>query len=96
MTKRCAYSKCRQPFEAKRPHAKYCHDACRAAAFKQRARERVPPHPSGLQVSYRKAVEHLVQFLLAWQLVQPSDAGECAEAVLSPALPDRQRDRLTS
>lgn len=39
---------CGDPFEAKRPHARYCSDACRARHWKGTGSDR--PHPDGERV----------------------------------------------
>lgn len=57
--------------------------------------------PSGLQVSYRKAVERIARMICSPSLVDP-DAGPCAdcvtraEEILKPTLSERQRARLES
>lgn len=104
MTRLCAW--CGKPFEARREHALFCCDAHRAAAWKahhleepvdcsEDRAERVlkTVKRSGRQLSYRRAVEELAMWLTG-QGHDPDCALSEATAVLSRALPERQRQRL--
>ncbi len=71
----CARLGCDEPLTSRHANARYCSDACKSAAYKARTgytlhatREPCQTRkssggPSGLQVSYRKAVEVLADFL---------------------------------
>lgn len=97
----CAYEKCREKeFESSRPDARYCSDSCRAAAWKERRGYGVarpvrtePSRPSGLQVSYHRAVREVAKVLEGYGS-SPAVALRRAEVTLARALPERQRQRL--
>lgn len=99
--------RCDRPFVAKRPHGKFCSDKCRSAEWKDARRDAtqlslervlVRRSRSGRQLSYRKAVEAVAIYVdllrdparVMWsQPTAPADL--VAEAILWPALPERQR-----
>lgn len=89
---------CGLPIPA-RSNARYATGACRTRDWKRRegyadprrrkASRNAKSRPSGLQVSYRKAVRALARMM--------GDGPEClevAERILAPALSDRQRTQL--
>lgn len=101
----CAY--CGGRFETTR-RASYCSTACRTAAWKERTGYADPrqrkacrngkSRASGMQVSYRKAVEAMIELLertepIRWKL-KPGEARSAAEWAMSRALSDRQRALL--
>lgn len=97
----CAAPGCRESLDHLRKPGFYCSDACRARAWKARTgyRGQTPAGTarngkarSGLQVSFRKAVDTLAIALYG----EPPDAHTRArvEEMLRPALPARQRERL--
>lgn len=85
---------CGEPLAGRRPEARYATDQCRARDWKAKrgyGPQRRPgsrTNASGLQVSFRKAVDVLADefdgYLLPWEI----------ESALKLALPDRQRQRL--
>jgi hypothetical protein len=102
----CARDGCPQSIDGMRPNAIYCSSACKTAAWKVRAgyrtqgirntsRTRKTGGPSGLQVSYGRAVEAVTRQLRL--IGYSSDSGEDVETarmVLREALSDLQRARL--
>lgn len=122
----CQHPDCDHGMEGRHPAARFCSDACRAAAWKLRTgygrHDRVVPYddrpadearalprrarangrpatrrkPSGLQVSYRKAIDVLADYLRASEdaLELTQDPRDEAEAILCDALSDKQRARL--
>lgn len=98
---------CGRSLEGRRPEARYATDKCRARHWKLRTgygradqqkgvRTAEAPRsgPSGLQVSYRKAVKRVAELLAVNGWVQRRDAEHVATLTLRAALPDRQRERL--
>ncbi len=101
----CARLGCDEPLTSRHANARYCSDACKSAAYKARTgyalhATRTPCQtrkssggPSGLQVSYRKAVEVVADFLTGPRL--PREGAErVAACLLTQALSDKQRARL--
>lgn len=90
--------------ESSRSEARYCSDRCRAAAWKERrgygARRAVRTglaRPSGLQLSWRRALREVTELTIQLNphLADHRDlAEEIAETALKRALPERQRRRL--
>ena len=87
---------CGKPFMAKRPHARFCCDMCRTAAWKQghaeaskAALERVPRgRLSGVQIPYRTFINKL-------SLIGLSTSDRIAvENLALDSLPAKQRARL--
>ncbi len=106
----CQRDGCDEPLTSRHANARYCSDACKSAAYKARTgytlhatREPCQTRkssggPSGLQVSYRKAVEVVADFLtheLA-PVAFTTSTTRIAEIVLAQALSDRQLQRLAS
>lgn len=102
--RRCGF--CEAELVGKRHDALYCDDKCRRAGWAERTgyrrassgngRERLrSPHPGGIQISYRKAVEAMAQ-ARAWMGGVPlrDEHRRWAEAHLSRVLSERQRERL--
>lgn len=90
---------CGASLAGRRKDALYCSASCRATAARERkesaqSRNTAPPRAnrSGLQISYRKAVEHIA--LSYGPGLRRSEAIARAEALLRPALSDRQRAQL--
>lgn len=89
----CANPSCTHSLDGMRPSARYCSPACKTAHYRER-KERRAQWPtvtsrrkrSGLQVSYRKAVDALQSHL--------GIPRHSAEEALRLALPVRQRLRL--
>ncbi len=103
MTRLCACG-CKASLEGKRKGARYASPACRTRGWKRehgitgiryvRASQNGSQRRSGLQVSYRKAVDAVARCLVLISPVAPGRADEEAEAVLRPALSPRQRELL--
>jgi hypothetical protein len=98
---------CGGSMEGKRADAFYCKDACRLAAFKRRTGTGEPAERlrtarsgrnarSGLQVSYRKAVEAVAREIehITEGVAHMDMARELAADALDRCLSDRQRARL--
>lgn len=102
----CEGPGCTVSMAGRHPSARFHSDACRARAWKERTgygrpgprkgRANGQPKPSGLQVSYRRAVTAVADYLAAQDghaetlpVYQPT-----AESILRPALSVRQRARL--
>lgn len=100
----CANKNCGASLDGMRASARYCSAGCRTAGWKDRkgitgyravkASLNGRRKPSGMQISYRKAVEALARRLAALGPLGPDDALTAAERVLRPALSDRQRELL--
>jgi hypothetical protein len=90
---------CRELFTAKRSKARYCSDACRARAWKERppaaTRTRSRHKPSGLQLTRDKAMAAAKRavFLFAGE-VDPDLVQKCVEREINRELSDRQRAQL--
>jgi len=103
MTGTCENPDCEATLDPTRVRhgARTCNDRCRAKAWKSRtnygqhrqARANGPRKPSGLQVSFYKAVDVLAANLVFWLPADSSPDAE-AEKILRAALSDRQRARL--
>ena len=91
---------CGAHFSPPRSDARYCTPAHRTAAYRARRQEAGKASQSrhtrsGLQVSYRKAVDRLTYWLTEERiLVSERHARECAEGLMAGALSPAQRARL--
>lgn len=86
-----------------RSNARFCTAACRTAAYRQRNTSPKRHKPSGLQLSWCKAVDVLAREVAAragWDFwdgapeARREDYRRIAAAILAPAPPARQRARL--
>ena len=106
MTRTCERDGCAGSLEGMRAHARFCGPGCRRAAHRE---ESVPKRahvarracsgPSGLQVSYRKAVGVLERVvangpILVWGDGRRRTPQEAAELLMAEALSPTQRARL--
>jgi hypothetical protein len=100
----CAHEGCSTVLAGARPEAVYCSAACRTAAWRARSGYRIPTlseqrkpsqngraKPSGLQVSYRKAVDQVADMLERSFIEKPCNARRLAEGAVKAALSERQR-----
>jgi hypothetical protein len=93
----CLRAGCDNP-AASHANARYCSNACKSAAYKDRTGYWLTAHRkacqtrkrSGRQLSYRKTVDVLAAYLAPF-LPTTVDPWTEAESVLRPALSDRQR-----
>lgn len=104
--RRCANAACGKvidPVRVAAHNTRFCDDRCRAAAWKRRtgygrATPPARPRASGIQLSYRKASDELTVALAdgryGWSVEGLQRAREHANAILRPALSDRQRAQL--
>lgn len=104
MTRSCQRTGCMNVLDGMRRDARYCSNACKTAAYKARTgytlqalrkgRQTRKNSQSGLQVSYRKAVEKIAHELREHGVVDPPDKARIvAELWMRDALPARQRER---
>lgn len=93
-----------------RRQARYASDACKSRAWRQRSGYRIPPAAevcqtrpkraksgqSGLQVSYRRAVDVLAAMIDGHvdRMLPPGAARSWADELMREALSDKQRARL--
>ena len=57
--RRCAHKPCGKQFRHDSPRAKYCRDAHKSAAYRERKRERMRTEPPKLTGKYARYAEHL-------------------------------------
>lgn len=96
----CERDGCENQLDEMHGGARYCSNACKTAAWRDRTGYRLlgvrkpsqtrKSRRSGRQVSYRKAVEALAGDYIAMGML-PSVAAQRAVRVLAPTLPERQR-----
>lgn len=90
---------CRESFTAKRSKARYCSDACRARAWKERpsatARTRSRRKPSGFQAAHgsvEREMRTLLRDFAPW--LGPEGIARTAKERAARTLSDKQRAQL--
>ena len=105
MTLICLRDGCMDPIVNRRPETRYCSDKCRTAQWKadhpdwrENGRERIVDRRqrSGLQVSYRKAIEVVYDLIVEYtgEILTRSEMRRLIEDAMAEALSPAQRARL--